>query len=215
MNKQVLAILVAIGTMSVASSVLAEGDASRGEALVTVCAGCHGADGNSPSPMFPKIAGLGEKYLYKQLSDVKSGERVIPEMTGLLDNSSDQDLQDMAAYYDAKGMQLSGATDSELMLNSGEKVSALELGEQVYRAGNLESNVPACTGCHSPRGLGNAPAGFPRLSGQYAEYIEKQLQNFKAGTRANDGEARTMRSVAKYMSDAEIKAVAAYIAGLN
>ncbi len=216
MNKKVFAtILLAVGTLGAAGSAFAAGDASKGESLVATCAACHGSDGNSASALFPKIAGLGEKYLFKQLQDIKSGARSIPEMTGLLDNSSDQDLADMAAFFASKSIQLSGAKDSELMLNSGEKVQALALGEKVYRAGNHETNVPACSGCHSPRGLGNAPAGYPRLSGQYAEYIEKQLQNFKAGTRQNDGESRTMRSVAEHMSDAEIKAVAAYIAGLN
>lgn len=215
MNKKVLATVLAIGSLGLASFAFAAGDASRGEALVATCAACHGADGNSVTPMFPKIAGLGEKYLYKQLKDIQMKTRVVPEMTGILDNNSDQDLEDMAAYFASKPMQLSGAQDSELMLNSGEKVSALELGEQVYRAGNLETKVPACTGCHSPKGMGNAPAGFPRLSGQYADYIEKQLKNFRSGERANDGEARIMRTIAEHMSDAEIKAVSAYIAGLN
>ncbi len=215
MKKTVLATIFSAGLMTVAGSALAAGNASNGEALAATCTACHGADGNSPSPMFPKIAGLGENYLYKQLQDIQSGERSVPEMANILDSSSDQDLQDLAAYFASKTTQLSGAKDDELMLNSGAKVSALALGEQVYRAGNHETNVPACSGCHSPRGLGNAPAGYPRLSGQYAEYIEKQLRAFRAGERANDGEARTMRSVAEHMSDAEIKAVASYIAGLH
>lgn len=215
MNKKVLATMLAFGVMGSASPAFSAGDASKGESLVATCAACHGSDGNSASPLFPKIAGLGEKYLFKQLNDIKSGARAVPEMTGLLNNSSEQDLWDMAAFFASKPLQLSGAKDSTLKLNSGAEVSALELGEQVYRAGNAETKVPACSGCHSPSGLGNAPAGYPRLGGQYAEYIEKQLQNFKAGSRANDGETRTMRSVAEHMSDAEIKAVAAYIAGLN
>lgn len=215
MNKKLIATVLAFGALSAANSSFSAGDAAKGEALVTTCVACHGADGNSPSPVFPKIAGLGERYIEKQLKDIKSGERSIPEMTGLLDNSSDQDLADMAAYFASQPTQLTGSSDAELMLNSGAKVSALELGEKLYRGGNHETNVPACSGCHSPRGLGNAPAGYPRLSGQYPDYIEKQLKNFRSGTRANDGEARTMRSIAEHMSDAEIKAVAAYIAGLN
>jgi len=215
MKKKLLATLLAVGAMSAASVGHSAGDASNGESLVTACAACHGSDGNSASPLFPKLAGLGEKYLLKQLQDIKAGTRSVPEMTGLLDNSSEQDLADMAAYFASKTTQLSGAADSELMLNSGAKVSALALGEQVYRAGNAETNVPACTGCHSPSGQGNAPAGYPRLSGQFADYIEKQLKLFRSGERANDGETRIMRSVAEHMSDAEIKAVSAYISGLN
>lgn len=191
------------------------GDAAAGEGKIAVCAACHGNDGNSPMPTFPKLAGLGEKYLTKQLKDVKSGDRPIIEMTGLLDNMSDQDLADIAAFYSQQPMQLSGAKPLKVKLNSGIETDGLELGEKVYRAGNATVGAPACTGCHSPRGLGNAPAGYPRLSGQHADYIEKQLKAFRAGDRVNDGDAKTMRQVAEHLSDAEIKAVANFIAGLN
>jgi cytochrome c553 len=215
MNKNILTITISACLLVVASLSNAGGDAANGETLAAPCAACHGPDGNSLAPSFPKIAGLGEKYLYKQLTDIQSKTRDILEMAGQLDAMSDQDLQDLAAYFASQPIQLSGASDQELMLNSGEMVSSLELGEEVYRAGNAATKVPACTGCHSPRGLGNEPAAYPRLSGQYADYIEKQLHAFKKGERANDGEARTMRSIAQHMSEAEIKAVASYIAGLN
>ena len=137
-------------------------------------------------------------------------------MTGLLDNLNEQQLIDIAAFYDSKTMQLSG-TDikKEVMLNSGEKVKAHVLGERIYRAGNLKTGVPSCAGCHSPRGLGNNPAAYPRLGGQHADYIAKQLRAFRAGTRNNDGESKIMRQVAEHLSDAEIDAVANYISGLN
>lgn len=192
----------------------AAGDPARGEQLVGVCAACHGDDGNSAMPNFPKLAGSGQKYMLKQLKDIRDDARVVPEMAGLLDNSSDQDLADMAAYYNTKSMQLSGAEAIEVQVNSGETVDGLELGEKVFRAGNLEKSLAACTGCHSPRGMGNDPAGYPRLSGQHAQYIEKQLRDFRAGNRTNDSEA-VMRSVAAPLSDAEIIALANYIAGLN
>lgn len=215
MNKQFCKIVAALGLSCVAGMALAAGDADRGEALVAVCSACHGADGNSAAPNFPKLAGLGEKYMYKQLQEIKSGERIVPEMTGLLDNMNDQQMADMAAFYDAQTMQLSGARPLEVQVNSGAKVDAIAMAEKLYRGGNPETNTPACTGCHSPRGLGNAPAAFPRLSGQHAQYTEKQLRDFRAGNRTNDGEAQTMRSVAQYLSDAEIIALANYIAGLN
>ena len=193
----------------------AEGDATAGESKVAVCAACHGADGNSPAPNFPKLAGLGEKYLLKQLRDIKAGTRNVVEMTGLLDNLSDQDLADIAAFFDSKTTQLSGAQPLKIKVNSGIEVDGLALGEKVYRAGNAEVGAPACTGCHSPRGQGNEPAGYPRLSGQHAAYLEKQLRAFRAGERVNDGDQRTMRQVAQYLTDAEIKSLANYIAGLN
>lgn len=191
------------------------GDISAGEAQAGACAACHAADGNSTVPSFPKLAGLGEKYLTKQLRDIQSGIRVIAEMTGLLDGKSEQDLKDLAAFYNSKTMQLSGAKALEVRINAGIKVDALVLGERIFRAGNLNTGVPSCTGCHSPRGLGNEPAGYPRLSGQYSEYIASQLRKFRAGERTNDGESSVMRQVAEQMSDAEIDAVANYISGLN
>lgn len=210
-----LTIAALVAPLAVSFNAQAKGDASSGESKTAVCAACHGADGNSPAPNFPKLASLGEKYLLNQLRAIKSKDRKIVEMTGLLDNFSDQDLADMAAYYNSKKIQLSGAKELSVQVNSGEKVDGLALGQRIYRAGNMESAVPACTGCHSPSGAGNSPAGFPRLGGQHAQYIEKQLNDFRLGHRTTDGDAKIMRQVAQYMSEAEIKAVANYIAGLH
>jgi len=215
MSNSLRIFLLTLGFAALAPAAHAAGDAARGESLVATCAACHGADGNSPAPNFPKLAGLGERYITKQLSDIKSGVRVVPEMTGLLNDFGAQDFADMAAFYSAKPIQLAGAKELKVRINSGVEVDALELGEKVYRAGNLASQTPACTGCHSPRGQGNAPAAFPRLSGQHAQYIEKQLRDFRSGARVNDGEAQIMRKAAEHLSDAEIVALANYIAGLN
>ena len=200
--------------LAVGCNVYADGDPEAGKAKVTACIGCHGVDGNSAVPMWPKLAGLGEKYLYQQLMHVKNGERVIPSMTGLLTSSSEQDLQDMAAYYDSKKRQLSGAKEIELVKTKDPR-EVLALGERIYRAGNLKSGVAACSGCHSPSGLGNSPAGYPALGGQHAEYIEKQLLAYRRGERDSGSNAQIMQGVAEYLSDDEIKAVANYISGLN
>lgn len=209
------------------SAAVAAGDAKAGQAKAAVCGACHGADGNSAAPNFPKLAGQGERYLTKQIQDIKAWDaetnaakkgttgRAVLEMTGLLTNLSNQDIADIAAYFAAQNTQLSGAKKMEVQVNSGIKVDALELGAKTYRVGNLSTGVPACTGCHQPDGKGNPPAGFPRLSGQHADYVEKQLTNFRNGVRVNDGDTMIMRAVAEKMSDAEIKAVANYIAGLN
>lgn len=219
--------LFSVGLVIIAQGAMANGDAAAGATKAAVCGACHGADGNSPAPNFPKLAGLGEKYLLKQLKDIKLWDqeqdaakkpktgRAVLEMTGLLANLSDQDLADIAAYFASKSTQLSGSKKLEVQVNSGILVDALELGERVYRAGNMTTGLPACTGCHAPDGKGNAPAGYPRLSGQHPEYIEKQLRAFRAGDRTNDGDQMIMRSIADKMSDAEIKALANYIAGLN
>jgi cytochrome c553 len=184
------------------------GDAAAGEAQTMVCAACHGADGNSAVPTFPKLAGQGQKYLYKQLQDIRDGARPVPTMVGQLDGKSNQDLADIAAYYAAQS-RTGGQTDPEL----------LALGEAVYRGGIPERDVAACTACHSPTGAGNAPAGFPALAGQHAEYIAAQLVAYRKGYedetgRINDGDTRIMRITAFGLSDREIEAVSSYAAGL-
>ncbi len=218
-------LLVALGAVVVAQAASADGDPEAGADKVAMCSACHGADGNSPAPSFPKLAGQGENYLLKQLLDIRMWDRAsgdakattgrqVPQMTGMLQGLSDQDLADIAAYYAEQNMQLTGAEEMQVQVNSGEMVDGLKLGEQIYRGGNMETGVPACTGCHSPAGQGNAPAGFARLGGQYPEYIAAQLRAFRAGERTND-ENMMMRLAAKHMSDAEIDAVANYIGGLN
>ena len=199
-------------SLAAAPFALAAGDADAGQSKTAMCVACHGADGNSAAPNFPKLAGLGEKYLLKQMQDIKAGDRKILEMTGMLAAMSDQDLRDIAAFYDSQQLQLSGAEDVKL-----------ELGEKIFRAGNIETGVPACTGCHSPAGNGNDPAGYPALGGQYSAYIAKQLRAFRTAAhdledpagRRNDGETAVMRGVAARMTDQEIDAVANFISGLH
>lgn len=201
-----------VGFTMASSLALAGGDAAAGQAKTAMCAGCHGADGNSAMATFPKLAGQGEKYLTKQLNDIKSGTRAVPEMTGMLNAFSEQDLADIAAYYAAKPLQMAGAKEENL-----------DRGESLFRGGNPETGVPACTGCHSPSGNGNAPAGYPAIGGQFAQYTAKQLRAFRTGAhdpdnstaRTNDGDTRVMRGVAAHMSDVEIEAVSNFIAGLK
>jgi cytochrome c553 len=206
-NVVLLASLLAIS--SHAFSAKPAGDAERGEALTATCAACHGADGNSAAPAFPKLAGLGEKYLYKQMQDIRDGARPVPTMVGQVDGKTDQELADMAAYYDSQAR--SGAQADPALV---------ELGEKVYRAGVAERKVAACTACHSPNGQGNAPAGFPALAGQHADYIAAQLRAYRKGYedesgRTNDGDSKIMRSNAFGLSDKEIDAVASYASGLK
>lgn len=211
--------VITLGLIATAQGAIAAGNAAAGEAKVAVCGACHAADGNSLVPNFPKLAGQGEKYIIKQLHDIKDGRdndgRTVPEMTGILTNFTDQDLADIAAYFSSQTMQLSGAKAIKVQVNQGIEVDGLALGEQLYRAGNASTGIPACSGCHSPRGQGNAPAGYPRLSGQHTAYLEKQLRDFRAGNRINDGDQQTMRQVTRNLTDAEITALANYISGLN
>ena len=208
MNKLIVSLLLTLGITgaAVAAEGPLKGDATAGQAKAAVCGACHGPDGNSPAPNFPKLAGQGERYLTKQLHDIKDGKRTVLEMTGLLANLSDQDLADLAAYFASQKGSV-GAADPKLVAR----------GEKLFRGGDLEKGLPACTGCHSPNGAGIAAAGFPHLSGQHATYIAKQLTDFRkeeAG-RANDGDTAIMRTIARKLSDEDIAAVSSYIQGLH
>ncbi|WP_300732503.1 c-type cytochrome [Pseudomonas sp.] len=206
MNKLLVSLLLTLGVTSVAQAagtVLA-GDAAAGQAKTAVCAACHGPDGNSMAPNFPKLAGQGERYLLKQLHDIKDGKRVVLEMTGQLTNLSDQDLADIAAYYASQKSSV-GAADPALV----------ERGQALFRGGDIEKGLPACIGCHSPNGQGNIAAGFPHVGGQHASYIEKQLTDFREGDRTNDSDTMVMRSIAAKLSNKDIKALASYIQGLH
>jgi len=210
MKKTVLFFGLLLGWSQVGLGATAQpqGDAAAGKGLAVTCGACHGADGNSAVPTFPKLAGQGEKYLYKQMIDIRDGNRQVPTMAGQLDGKSDQEVADLAAWF-ASQPRGRGQTDPKLQA----------LGEQIYRSGIAERQIPACTACHSPTGSGNAPAGFPALSGQHAEYIAAQLQAYRKGYqdptgRTNDGDTKLMRSVAFELSDLEIQSVASYAAGL-
>lgn len=169
----------------------------------TICAGCHMADGNSMIPTNPKLAGQVPEYLYKQLSEFKSGARMNPIMSAMVASLSEADMKGLAQYY-------AGQT---LNPESARSADAAALGQKLWRAGDLGKGIPACAGCHGPAGAG-LPAQFPRLGGQFADYLEAQLKAFRAEERANDAN-RMMRAIALKMTDPEIKAVADYAAGLR
>ena len=201
MNKLLVSLMLTLGVTGFAQ---AAGDAAAGQTKVAVCAACHGADGNSAAPNFPKLAGQGERYLLKQLQDIKSGDRQVIEMTGILTNLSDQDMADIAAYYASQSTSVGTADPAKL-----------EVGQSLYRGGKLDEGLPACTGCHSPTGSGNAAAGFPHLGGQHAQYIAKQLTDFREGNRTNDGDTMPMRAIAGKLSNKDIEAISSYIQGLH
>lgn len=201
MNKIIVSLLLCLGLIGAAQ---AAGDPAAGQAKTIVCGACHGVDGNSPVANFPKLAGQGERYLLKQMQDIKSGARPVVEMTGMLDPLSDQDMADIAAYYAAQ-KTIVGAADPTLV----------ERGEDLFRGGKLAEGMPACIGCHSPDGSGIATAGYPHLGGQHADYTAKQLTAFREGERSNDGDSMIMRDIAAKLSNKDIEALSAYIQGLH
>ncbi len=183
----------------------AKADPAQAQQIVTkVCAACHAADGNSTTPANPVLAGQHAEYIAKQLADFKGNtERKNPVMLGMSSSLSAQDMKNLGAYFETQKPKTRAARDPALV----------KLGQQIYRGGIMAKSVAACTSCHGPNGAG-MPAQYPRLAGQFPEYIAAQLQGFRAGERANDPN-RMMRAVAARLSDQEIKAVSEYIAGLR
>lgn len=221
MKKLLVGALVSFG---LAGFTQAGGDATAGQDKAAACVACHGQGGNSTVPSFPKLAGQNERYLEKQMQDIKCGElsaeeqkaskcagRSVAQMAGQLNSLSDQDLADIAAYFAAQPAAGGQAKADDVLIAKG---------AEIYTAGVRSKGVAACAGCHSPTGKGNAPAGFPRLSGQHADYVVAQLKAFRASAdgdhsgRSNDGDTQMMRDNAYRMSDNEIEAVANYIQGL-
>ncbi len=177
-------------------------DLVKGEAGFTaVCAACHGADGNSGTPVNPKLAQQHPEYLVKQLQDFKSGKRNNAIMKGFATALSDEDMRNIAYWATSKKSKPGFAKDKELVMS----------GERIYRGGIADRQIAACAGCHSPNGSG-IPSQYPRLSGQHADYTVAQLTGFRDGSRKNSPQ---MTSVAAKLNDREIKAVADYIAGLR
>lgn len=206
----VLVVLCAMtGFAAHAADAAPKSDPARGKEMVAaVCGACHGQDGNSPLAANPKLAGQHPEYLLKQMrnfkaADGKPPERVSPIMNGMIAPYDETQLRDMAAYLAAQTQKGEVARIRE----------TVEFGQKLYRSGDQAKGLPACAACHGPTGAG-IPGQYPRIGGQFAEYTELQLKNFRQGARANDPN-KMMRMVAIKMTDAEITAVSDYIAGLR
>jgi len=199
MKKLVIAALV-LGAMG---SAHAAGNASAGQAKAAVCSACHMPDGNSVNPIWPRLAGQHAEVITKQLMDFKTGARQDPTMTAMAAPLSDQDIADLSAWFASQKAGVGSA--------NAEKAAP---GAKLYAGGDKTRGVAACMACHGPNGAGNGAAKFPSLSGQHAEYVKKQLKDFRDGNRKNDLN-KMMRDVAGKMTDAQIEAVAEYITGLH
>jgi cytochrome c553 len=205
MKLQRLAFSIVFGGLAFSSPVLGEGSAEEGQAKSTPCVACHGVNGNSANPEWPSLAGQSAPYIVKQLKAFKSGERQNPLMTPMAQPLSDDDIEDLAAYY-------SQQTRTGLEADA----SKVAEGQRLYRGGDPVTGIPACTACHGPSGKGVAAAGYPALQGQHATYVAAQLRAYRAGTRTTDQALnRMMRDVANRLTDAQIDAVAQYVQGLR
>ena len=180
-------------------------DAEAGRTLSAPCVACHGEDGNSTLPINPSLAGQNFRYLNRQMLLMRDGLRAAPLMAGQLDRFSDEEIADMATFYASQTADVRAAP-----------AEAAGLGQRIYRGGLLHKQVAACTACHAPDGSGNAPAGFPRLSGQHVDYVVPQLKAYREGQRTTDEEyGGMMRQTVANLTDGEIEAVAKYLVGLH
>ena len=211
--KKTIIILASILITSLTNPILAAGDAEAGQAKSATCMGCHGLAGNSTIPNFPKLAGQGKAYIVKQLQYFKSGERKNAMMAGVALSLSDQDMEDVAAYYSIQTISENSAKGSEEMI---------ELGRKIYVGGKMDTQTTACIACHGPKGKGIPTAGFPAVAAQHADYTASQLKAFRQYSinqqTDSDGVERVnemMNNVAMGLTNEEIDALSQYIAGLH
>lgn len=181
------------------------GDATAGQGKAAACGACHGMDGNSSDPQYPKLAGQSEQYIAQQLKNFKSGKRQNPIMMGMAAPLSEQDMHDIGAYFAGKSA-LPGVADQALVGR----------GEQLYRQGDASKGVPACMACHSIDGRGNPGAMYPQLTSQHAQYIQATLKAMHDGTSwGDDAHAKIMPSIAQKLDEKDIAALASYVEGLH
>jgi cytochrome c553 len=178
-------------------------DPAKGKTLSAACAACHGLEGNSAISLNPSLAQQHPAYIAKQLANFKSGARANAIMAGMAAALSPEDMAHIGAWYGSQKLRPAAARDRALV----------EKGRSLYRGGDASRGLPACAGCHSPNGAG-IPAQYPRLAGQHPDYTVAQLKAFRAGERANDN-AAIMRTVASKLTDAEMAALAEFLAGVR
>lgn len=199
--------------MGVLNLSFAAGNVGAGKQKTAACASCHGSDGNSIAPLFPRLAGQHTRYLTNQLTAFKSQSRNNETMQAMTSSLSEQDIENISAYYTQQKPKFS--IDDEQYIDEDEEIPVtqelIDQGKKFYRGGNTDTGVSACIACHGVTGLGNEPAGFPVVKGQYAAYVAKALIDFKSGERSN----AMMQLIAKKMSPEEFNAVSAYISSMR
>jgi cytochrome c553 len=196
---------LALAATQVQAESLVNGSIEDGKAKSLTCTACHGPEGNSVSPMWPNIAGQNAPYLLAQLMAFKEGSRKDPLMSAQAMMLSDQDMADLAVYFESLPAAAQSVKDA----------STVSRGETLYRGGDTESGVSACLACHGPTGRGNPAAKYPALQGQHADYTAKQLNDYASGARESDGKTRIMRDIAARLSKEDIAALSSYVQGLK
>lgn len=235
MKKSLIAVSMSFTLLNMSGIVQAAGDIDAGQVKSGSCASCHGANGNSMMPLFPKLAAQNEGYLVKQMQAFKDGSRADATMNSMVAGLSAQDTQDIAAFYAAQAVSenplpqvnpddLDDIDDNDSLSESGkaaakqalqdQQKALMAMGYDVYRNGDLDNEISACIACHGPNGEGNEPAAFPALKGQHAGYLAKTLTDFKTDKRSNNP-GNMMHMIAKKMTEQEITALSYYVSAIK
>jgi len=196
---------MSLAAMSAQADSLVDGSIDAGKSRSITCTACHGPEGISVNPMWPNIAGQSASYIVSQLQAFKSGARKDPLMTPQAMMLSDEDVANVAVYFESMPAAAQAVADP----------AKVDKGQALYRGGNADAGVPACLACHGPTGTGNPAAKYPALQGQHATYTAKQLQDYSSGARTSDGNTRIMRDIAARLGDDDIEALASYMQGLK
>lgn len=196
---------LALASSQIHAESLVAGSAEAGEARALTCTACHGAEGNSVSPLWPNIAGQNAPYILAQLRAFKGGSRVDPLMSSQAMMLSEEDMANLAVYFESLPAAAQSVADEDL----------LDRGEALYRGGNKQEEAAACLACHGPTGRGNPAAKYPALKGQHAAYTTKQLAAYASGDRTTDGKTRIMQDIAANLDREDIAALSSYVQGLK
>jgi cytochrome c553 len=195
----------ALAAPTIQAESLIDGSIEAGKTRALTCTACHGAEGNSSNPMWPNIAGQNAPYILAQLQAFKNGSRNDPLMSSQAMMLSDEDMANLAVYFESLPAAAQSIAD----------VGLLSRGEALYRGGNKANEASACLACHGPTGRGNPAAKYPALQGQHATYTAKQLNDYASGARTSDGKTRMMRDIAANLDKDDIAALSSYIQGLK
>ena len=194
-----------LASFEIQAESLLDGSAEAGKSRALTCTACHGPEGNSSNPVWPNLAGQGAPYLLAQLRAFKNGERSDPLMSSQAMLLSDDDMVNLAVYFESLPAAAQSVADAKL----------LERGEALYRGGNQEDEISACLACHGPTGRGNPAAKYPAIQGQHAAYTAKQLNDYVSGARTTDGKTRIMQEIAANLNKEDIAALSSYVQGLK
>lgn len=197
------------------------GDVQKGSTLAGTCAACHGLDGNPTDPQYPRLAGQSERYIANQLALYRNGQRttgLAALMVPFAQMLSPQDSRDVGAYYATQSAGAGVADDTLIATGPHAGKQFFEIGEQLYKAGDAERGIPACMACHGPAGAGNPGPAYPRVAGQFSDYTQRRLVEYREGSpeiAAANPLYQIMASISRELTDEEIGSLASYMQGLH